>query len=110
MKQKIAKVENKESPLWKQVTGKSKLELQLQAAKDFKQYMINSHFNPNDLVRELNASTTSGMVSEEQRNSFFYKAERHLRDFNQFTMNTAYNFYREGVIGSYFKKIGDQAP
>ena len=30
-----------------------------------------------------------------------------MRDFNSFVMNSSYNFYREGVLGNYYRKIGD---
>ena len=69
--------------------------------------MINAHFNPNDLIRELNAGNTDGVISEDQQKSFKYRAQKHMRDFNSFVMNSTYNFYREGVLGNYYRKIGD---
>ena len=30
-----------------------------------------------------------------------------MGDLNSFVMNSAYNFYREGVLGNYYRKIGE---
>ena len=70
--------------------------------------MINAHFSPKDAIREINESKQSNVMSEEQSKSFRYKAEKHMRDFNHFTMNSIYNFYKEGVIQNYMLKIGDK--
>ena len=55
----------------------------------------------------MNEGKQSNLMSEEQSKSFRYKAEKHMRDFNSFTMNSIYNFYKEGVIQRYMLKIGE---
>ena len=72
--------------------------------------MINAHFNPMDSIRALNEGKQSTLLSDEQAKSFRYKAEKHMRDLNNFTMNSIYNFYKEGVIRSYMLKIGEFDP
>lgn len=83
-------------------------------SEDFRQYMTGAHFNISQVKKSLLASDSTDLTDKNSRDS---KLKWALDEYNlvkQYTMNSVYNFYSEGVLNRFVLKLnantGESSP
>jgi hypothetical protein len=75
------------------------------ASEDFRQYMTGAHFNISEVKQRLLSSDQTGLTEKNSKPSSLQWALQEFNLVKQYTMNTVYNFYSEGVLNRFVLKL-----
>ena len=83
----------------------SKQEVKEAVAEDFDSYMTKAHFNVQSVKDSITSSKETGVSKGDETQNVFEKAHREFKQAKDYGMNSVFNFYREGVMSNYIKRL-----
>lgn len=94
-----------ESKLWKAAFGMSKQEVVEHASEDFRKYMTMGHFNMGNVKFALLENQSTDLVDPSKPRSYVQKVKDEYKFVKDYTMNSVYNFYSEGVLRRFVLRL-----
>ena len=93
--------------MWTAAFGMSKAEVVEYVSEDFRKYMVSAHFNMGSVKESLLESQSNDVVDPTSKviQNPFKKIQQEIKWIRNYSLNTFYNFYSEGVLKRFVIKL-----